>query len=149
MQCCSCFNFIYEWINVSRVKSTWKTFLLFKDICSFLVFSMFLILMQIIKKMCYMLHIASYHYYPLVKINFYFSMSCHLHMNMCCLIQHHVDMLTLFKILLTKEQMLMQKVRIKKWFLHLTFGKNHDGVISILYMIFNIFFYFFFLFHRI
>jgi hypothetical protein len=52
-----------------------------------------------------MLHIISYHYYPLTKIHLYqgyFNMSCHKHKNMCCQIKLHVDMLTLFKRLLTK-----------------------------------------------
>jgi hypothetical protein len=68
-------------------------------------------------------------------------------MNMCCLIKLHVDMLTLFKGLLTKEQMSIQKVRMKKKKkLHLACGNNHDGVVSILCMMLNLFLYFFFCF---
>jgi hypothetical protein len=43
----------------------------------------------------------------------YFNMTCNWHMNMCCLIRFHVDMLTLFKWLLPKEQMPMQKLKMK------------------------------------
>jgi hypothetical protein len=46
----------------------------------------------------------------------YFNMSCHGHMNMCCVITLHVNMLTLFKKLLTKEPMPMQKVRMENAF---------------------------------
>ncbi len=77
---------------------------------------MFLVLVQIKKIYC-MLHIASYHFYPFVKLHLYqsyFNMSCHSHMNMRCLFWFHMNMLTLFKILLTKEQMSMQKVKMEK-----------------------------------
>ncbi len=62
------------------------------------------------------LHITSYHYYLLAKIHLYqsnFNMSCHWHLNMCCVFKLHVDMSTLFKRLLTKEQMSMQVVRME------------------------------------
>jgi hypothetical protein len=47
------------------------------------------------------------------------------------------------KRLLTKEQMSMQKVRIKKCFLHLTCETNYHGVVLILCMLFNLCFTFF------
>jgi len=53
-------------------------------------------------------------------------------MNVCYLIKLHVNILT-FKRLLTKEHMLMLKVRI--FFLHLICGNNHNGVILILCMV--------------
>jgi hypothetical protein len=65
-------------------------------------------------------------------------------MNMCCLIKLHVDMLTLFKGLLTNEQISIQKVRMGKKKLHLACGNNHDGVVSILCMVLNLFFTSFF-----
>jgi len=37
-------------------------------------------------------------------------------MKMCCLINFHADMLTLFKRLLTMEQMSMQKVNMEKMY---------------------------------
>jgi len=116
---------------------------------SLFIFSIFLILVHIRIIYC-MLHIASYHHYHLVKIHLYqgyFNMSSHLHMNMCCLIKLHVDILTLFKGLSTNEQMSMQKVKMEKWLLHFTCRNNHDGVVSILCMMFNLLFTFY-LFHR-
>jgi hypothetical protein len=52
-------------------------------------------------------------------------------MNMCCLVKLLMNKLTLFKRLLTKENLLMQKTRMKKCLLHLVCENNHDGVISI------------------
>ncbi len=47
--------------------------------------------------------------------------------NMCCLFWFHMNMLTLFKRLLTKEQMSMQKAKMeKKSFLQLTCENNCD-----------------------
>lgn len=72
---------------------------------------MVLFLVQIRNIYC-VLHIVSYHHYPLIEINLYqnhFNMSQHWHMNMCCLIRVHVNMLTLFKRFLTKVYMSMQK----------------------------------------
>jgi hypothetical protein len=58
-----------------------------------------------------MSHIASYHYYySFAKIHSYqsyFNMSSHWHMNISYLVKFHVDMMTLFKKSLTKEQMSM------------------------------------------
>jgi hypothetical protein len=65
-------------------------------------------------------------------------------MNMCYLIKLHVDMLTLFKGLLTNEEMSIQKVRMKKIKIHLACGNNHDEVVSILCMVLNLFFTSFF-----
>jgi hypothetical protein len=51
-----------------------------------------------------MLHIASYHYYMLAKTYLFqhdISLTCE-HVN--CLLKLHVDMLTLFKRMLTKER---------------------------------------------
>jgi hypothetical protein len=53
-----------------------------------------------------MLHITSYHYYPLVDIHSYqgyFDMLCHCHLNMCYIIRLHVNVLILFKRLLTRR----------------------------------------------
>jgi hypothetical protein len=61
-------------------------------------------------------------------------------MNMCCLIRLHVDMLTFFKKLSTKEQMSMQKGTIEICLLYLPCGNNHDGIIPILCMVFNLLF---------
>jgi hypothetical protein len=61
---------------------------------------------------------------------------------MCCLIWLHVDILTLFKRLLTNEEMPMQKVIMEKCLLYLTYGNNHDGVILILCMVFFLFLFF-------
>ncbi len=55
---------------------------------------------------------------------------------MCCVVKLHVDMLTLFKKLLTKEQMTMQKVR-KKMHFYLAYR-----VILILFMVLNPLLYF-------
>jgi len=74
----------------------------------------------------------------------YFNMSCHWHMNMCCLIKLHVNMLTLFQKILTKEQMSMQKVRMEKCIFHFACENNHDWVVSILCMVFNFLFTSFF-----
>ncbi len=49
-----------------------------------------------------------------------------------------VNILTLFKKMLRKGQMSMQKVRMKKCLFHSTCGNNHDGVISILCMYISI-----------
>jgi hypothetical protein len=48
-----------------------------------------------------------------------------------------VDMFTLFKRLLMKEQLSIQKVKRKKYFLHLACGNNHDGIFLILCMVLN------------
>jgi hypothetical protein len=79
--------------------------LLRNNISLFLMFSMLLVLVQI-RRIFFLLHITSYHYYPLVKTHLYqgyFNMLCYWHMNVCYLIRLHVNMLTLFKKLLTKE----------------------------------------------
>ncbi len=107
---------ILAWINISCFKNTWNFFLLCKRIWFFLIFSMLLVLVQI-RKIYFLLHIASYHYYPLAKSHLYqryFNMLCYWHMSMCYLIKLHVNMLTLFKRLLTKEHMSMQNIRIEK-----------------------------------
>jgi hypothetical protein len=91
---------ILAWINISCFKNNWNFFLLRKNIWFFLIFSMQK------KKIYFLLHIASYHYYPLVKTHLYqgyFNILYYWHMSMCCLIRLHVNMLTLFKRLLTKE----------------------------------------------
>lgn len=71
-----------------------------------------------------------------IYIKVYFNMLCHWHRNICCLIWLHVDILTLFKRLLTDEEMPMQKVIMEKCLLHLTYGNNHNGVILIPCMVF-------------
>jgi hypothetical protein len=71
---------------------------------------------------------------------FQLVMSCHWHMNMCCPIKLHVDMITLFKKLLTQNCMSMQKVRLEKYFSHLACGNNHDGVYLMLCMVLNLVF---------
>ncbi len=80
-----------------------------KDIWLFFIL---LIYIFWINYFCYMLHIASCHFFILfywnALISFYqdyFNMSCHRHMNMCYLIGRHVHMLILFKRSLTKEQL--------------------------------------------
>jgi len=96
---------IFPWINISCFKNTWNLFLLRNNIFIFLIFSMLLVLVQI-RKICFFSHVTSYHYYPLVKTHLYqgyFNMLCYWHMTMCCLIRLRVNMLTLFKKLLTKE----------------------------------------------
>jgi hypothetical protein len=103
-------------INISCFKNTWNFFLLRKNIWFFLLLSMLLILVQI-RKTYFLLHIASYQYYALVKTHLYqryFNMLCYWHMSMCHLIRLHVNMLTLFKGLLTKEYMPMQNIKIGK-----------------------------------
>jgi hypothetical protein len=88
------------------------------DIFLFLVFFKNLVLVQIRRIYC-ILNIASYHYYFYAKIHLYqdyFNMSCNWHMIMCCLIRPPVNMLTLLKILLTKELMPMEKVKTKNAF---------------------------------
>jgi hypothetical protein len=65
-------------------------------------------------------------------------------MNMCCLIKFHVNMLTSFQKLLTKEQISMQKVRMEKCISHFACENNHDRVVSILCMVFNFLFTSFF-----
>jgi hypothetical protein len=97
---------------MSLISRTFEFFSCFTRInLSFFIFSIFLVLVQIRIIYC-MLHIASYHRYPLVKIHLYqgyFNMSHHWHMNMCCLIKLHENILTLFKGLSTNEQMWIQK----------------------------------------
>jgi hypothetical protein len=56
---------------------------------------------------------------------------------MSCLIMLHVDMLTLFKSLLMKEQMSIQKVKTKIYLSYLACGNNHDDVFLILCMVLN------------
>jgi hypothetical protein len=56
---------------------------------------------------------------------------------MYCLSRLHVNMLRLFKKLLIKKQMSMQKVKFE----------NHDGIVLMLCMMLNLRFFFFF-FHR-
>jgi len=90
---------------VSLASRTLHLFFLFHTDLLLLLFPMLLILMQI-RKIYYMLHIASHHYYPLAKIHLYqnyFNVSCYWYMNMCCLIKLHVTMLTLFKRLLIEN----------------------------------------------
>jgi hypothetical protein len=140
------FNFIYEWILVSHFNKIHNFFFAPQCTCYFFVFSILLVLVQIIGKIYCMLHITSYHHYSLVEIHLYqgrlfqFVMLCHWHMNMCCPIKLHVDMLTLFKRLITKNCMSMQKVRMENYFLHLTCGNNHDGVCLIWCMVLNFLF---------
>jgi hypothetical protein len=64
--------------------------------------------------------------------------------NMCCIFKLHVGMSTLFKKLLTKEQMSMQIVRMENSLSHLIV-ENSYGVILILCMIFNLLFILFYL----
>jgi len=61
LQCCSCL-IIFHFKNVGKI------FLLHKDIYLFLVFPMFLVLVQM-KKIYSVLLIASYHYYLLAQIH--------------------------------------------------------------------------------
>ncbi len=78
------FNFILEGISVFHVSNTYKFFLAPQLYLLFPCFSMLLVLLQIIKIYC-MLHIASYHHYPLAKIHLsqgYFNISCYGYMNM-------------------------------------------------------------------
>jgi hypothetical protein len=85
----------------------------------FLLFSMLLVLLQIMRIYC-MLHIASYQHYSFVEIHLYqshFNISCYRHMNICCLIRLCLDIM-LFKKLLTKKQMSLQNVRMEKCFLY-------------------------------
>jgi hypothetical protein len=56
-----------------------------------------------------------------------------------------VDMLALYKRLLIKEQMSIQKVRMKNCLFHLACENYHDGVVSILCIVFNLFFISFFI----
>jgi len=58
---------------------------------------------------------------------------------MCRLIRLHVDMLTLFKTMLTKESMPIQKVKMENGFA-LACGNKHDGAILILCIVPNILF---------
>jgi len=65
--------------HASKISETFC--LLYKDIYLFLCFflEMLLVLLQI-RRIYYMLHVASYHYYLLAKIHLYqsyFNMSCH------------------------------------------------------------------------
>ncbi len=46
---------------------------------------------------------------------------------------------TLFKRLLTNEEMPVQKLIMEKCLLHLTYGNNHNGVILIPCMVFFLF----------
>jgi hypothetical protein len=107
---------------------------------SFLYFFNVLVLAQI--KMIYcMFHIVSHHHYLLTKHYLhqsYFNMSYHWHMNMCCLINIHVNILTLFNRLLPKKHMSMQKVKMENCLLHLTCGKSNDKIILKLCMVFNL-----------
>jgi hypothetical protein len=64
-------------------------------------------------------------------------------MNMSCLIRFRANILTLFKRLLTMEQMSMQKVKMKKSLLNVECGNNNDGVVSRVCMVLNLFFIFF------
>jgi hypothetical protein len=99
------------------------------------VFSLFWYKQEFIT--CYRLH----HIIIILWHKFiYFNVTCHWHMNMCCLIRLHVDMLTFFKKLSTKEQMSMQKGTIEICLLYLPCGNNHDGIIPILCMVFNLLF---------
>jgi hypothetical protein len=79
---------------IFHLKSIWKFFLIHKGICYFLVF--FYVFSPCAKRKIYcMLHIATFHYYLLTKIHLYHvNMSCHWHMDICCLIRFHVNMLT-------------------------------------------------------
>jgi hypothetical protein len=92
---------ILAWINISCFKTTWNFVLLRKNIWFFLIFLMILVFVQI-RNLFILSHIASYHYYRLVKIHLYqgyFNMLCYWHLSMCCLIRLHVNMLTWFKII--------------------------------------------------
>jgi hypothetical protein len=94
---------ILAWINVSGFKSNWNFFLLRKNIWLFLIIPMLLVLVQK-RRIYFFLHIASYHYHPLVQTHLYqgyFNMLYYLHMSMRHLIRLHVNMLTLW--LLTKK----------------------------------------------
>jgi hypothetical protein len=94
---------ILAWINIFGFKNNWNLFLLHKNIWLFLIFAMLLVLVQK-KEIYFLLHIISYHYYPLVQTHLYqgyFNMLYYWHMSMCRLIRVHVNMLTLW--LLTKE----------------------------------------------
>jgi hypothetical protein len=95
---------ILAWINISSFKNNWNFVLLRKNIWLFLIFPMLLVLVQK-RRIYFLLRITSYHYYPLVQTHLYqgyFNMLYYWHMSMCCWIRLHVNMLTLFKRLLTK-----------------------------------------------
>ncbi len=63
-------------------------------------------------------------------------MPCHWDMNMHCLVKLHVDMLTLFNILLIMSRCWCKNDNWKMT-LHWTCRNNHDGVVSILFIVFN------------
>ncbi len=84
-----CIPLFFNWIMIEL----WKDTKIEKNIVP-LFLKMLLVLLQI-RRISYMLHIASYHYYLLAKIHLYqsyFNMSCHWHMNICYLIRLYVDM---------------------------------------------------------
>jgi hypothetical protein len=63
-------------------------------------------------------------------------------MNMCCLVTFHMNVLTLFKSFLNKGAYVNAEGANEEMLLYLICEDNHDGVISILCMIFNLFFLF-------
>jgi hypothetical protein len=119
------FNFLQEWISVWCLDNFGKKF--------------FLVFMQKRKNYC-LLHIASYHYYPLIKIHLYqgyFNTSYHWHMKMSCLFRFHVDMLIIQKIV-------NKGVHVSengKMLLHSTCENNYDGIIMILFIVNSISFF--------
>jgi len=108
-----CIPCVFNWIELNWIELEFNSlgFVLSRKFQKQIVnckdiylFFMLLILLKIWKIYC-LLHIMSYHYYPLAKIHLcegYFNTSRHWHMNMCYLIRLHVDMLTLFKKLFNK-----------------------------------------------
>jgi hypothetical protein len=96
-------------------------------------------------KIYYTLYIAPYHFITLWLKSIYIKviLTCHV-IDTYEHVLLHVDMLILFKRLLTKEQMSMQKVRMENFLLHLTCENNHDGIVSILCTILNLLFILFF-----
>jgi hypothetical protein len=91
------------------------------------------------EKINYLLHVASYHYYHLIKIHLYqgyFNTSYHWHMNMSCLDRFHVDMLV--------QKIVNKGVHVNEngeMLLHSTCENNYDGVIMILFIVNSISFF--------
>jgi hypothetical protein len=68
-------------------------------------------------------------------------MPCHWDLNMHYLVKLHVDMLTLFNILLIMGRCWCKSDNWKMP-VHLTCGNDHDGIVSIFFMVLNFLFIF-------
>jgi hypothetical protein len=138
LYCSSCLNFILAQISVSCLKNIWK-FYCFSRTFDIWYFIFYVSSLGANKEDLLSVTYCIISLLPIGLNSFILRLFQHvmlLYMNMCCLIIFHVNMLILFKRLLTKEWM-QCKHKNGKMLLHLACGSNYNGTILILNLFFS------------